>query len=203
MAAIATSKRAAPPGCIAPKPLNHQPHREPNSDQQEFWVTQLSAGVLTALQARVRQAGGHLEGVCHPGGLPALFRHRDVPPGLWRRVEVWKRATLCVRGGDGAAVAGSVRIINATSDQPSWERWIQQWLGATAAEQSEWLGGGAERDRGIGAGPPDVRVARPPVGRRIPAWLPRAGHVAPLRPVAGIGQVATNPLTTGNSLLPL
>jgi hypothetical protein len=120
---------------------------EEGGEGRDYWVVQMPEQVVAELAGLVHRAGGKLSAIGHPGGLGALVRpvaatgKTDEESGGedgWRRIEVWPQATLFVTGGGGHP--GRVHIINGSSDQPSWQRWVQRWVNSTNAAHSEWMG---------------------------------------------------------------
>ena len=69
--------------------------------QRAFWLTEISAVQLQQIDEIVKQSGGRLLGMSHPGGLP---RPLCLPPEgqeTWQRVELWPGAVICIEGGAG------------------------------------------------------------------------------------------------------
>ncbi len=92
------------------------------SGSRQFWLTELPAAQLEQIEFLVRQAGGRLMGVSHPGGLPAaLDGEADTS---WRRVELWPGAIIAVQSP--SAGAASVTVVNT---EPKPGRWLNDVAG--------------------------------------------------------------------------
>jgi hypothetical protein len=72
--------------------------RDDGADQ--FWVVACAREELAMIGGLVRRAGGRLQGVSHPAGLPVPLTE-SVPSGPWRRIERWSRGSLLVRSATG------------------------------------------------------------------------------------------------------
>ena len=93
--------------------------------QRAFWLTEIAASQLQQIEEIVRQAGGRLSGMSHPGGLP---RPLCLPPDkqeAWQRVELWPGAVICVEGGTGRRSTVAVR--NSDPKPGHWEADVEQW----------------------------------------------------------------------------
>jgi hypothetical protein len=90
--------------------------------QRQFWLTELPAAQLEQIEFLVRQSGGRLMGISHPGGLPAaLDGGADTS---WRRVELWPGAIIAVQSP--SAGAGRVTVVNT---EPKPGRWLNDVAG--------------------------------------------------------------------------
>jgi hypothetical protein len=112
----------------------------PSDEADYFWVTQITSAVQTQIQSAIQAAGGVLAGMAHPGGLPVPISasNGSSHAASWRRIEVWKDATLCLAGKGDAA--NTVRVINGDADQNAWRTVLSRWIDSNKSEHSEWLG---------------------------------------------------------------
>src|SRR5208282_1003875 len=104
--------------------------------QRKFWLTELPAAQLELIEFLVRQSGGRLMGISHPGGLPtALDGGADTS---WRRVELWPGAIIVVESPSAGAV--SVTVVNT---EPKPGRWLNDVAGLNpsgpAVAATNWL----------------------------------------------------------------
>jgi Tfp pilus assembly protein PilN len=66
-------------------------------NEREFWTTILPESQLQQIEFAVERVGGRLAGVAHPGGLPWLLATEvSAAPAMWRRVELWPGAIVCL-----------------------------------------------------------------------------------------------------------
>ncbi len=90
--------------------------------QRQFWLTELPAAQLEQIEFLVRQSGGRLMGISHPGGLPAaLDGGTDTS---WRRVELWPGAIIAVQ--NPSAGAARMTVVNT---EPKPGRWLNDVAG--------------------------------------------------------------------------
>jgi Tfp pilus assembly protein PilN len=106
--------------------------------QKLFWLTELPAAQLEQIEFFVRQSGGRLMGISHPGGLPAaLDAGEDAgEENPWRRVELWPGAIVAVESS--SAGTASVKVVNT---EPRPGRWLNDIapLESGAAVATHWL----------------------------------------------------------------
>ena len=93
--------------------------------QQSFWLTQVSASHVDQVEAVVRQAGGKLAGLSHPGGLPRALTLSTSERGSWQRVELWPGVILNVRAGAGRRPMVEVRNVDPRPGR--WEADVERW----------------------------------------------------------------------------
>lgn len=72
-----------------------------------FWVVQLARSERDDIQRLIKETGGRLVGIGHPGGMPLPLT--SIPSGgAWRRIECWDGAWVLVTCEDGLAVQTKV-----------------------------------------------------------------------------------------------
>jgi len=105
-----------------------------------FWISEVPASSRDGVNAVVRAAGGKLDGIAHPGGVPRPLGAAAAPSGAWRRFEIWRQATVCL-GGATPAGASRVEVINANPEQASWRPSLSRWIETEddPAAAGEWL----------------------------------------------------------------
>jgi hypothetical protein len=113
----------------------------PSDESEHLWITQVPLSARAQIQSAVEKAGGSLGGILHPGGLRGPLEAAFDASGstqTWRRIEVWKDATLCLmgRGEDAQRVA----IINGDPAREAWRATVARWMTSNDAGHSEWLG---------------------------------------------------------------
>jgi cell division protein FtsB len=118
------SSLGAMEAAMAAVPLSNE-GRASEGRQRHFWLTEMPAAQLEQIDFLVRQAGGRLMGISHPGGLLApLNEAAEVP---WRRVELWPGAIIAIqRPATGAA---RVTVVNT---EPRPGRWLNDVTGLEA-----------------------------------------------------------------------
>ena len=99
--------------------------------QRQFWLTELPAAQLEQIEFLVRQSGGRLMGISHPGGLPAAL---DARAGTsWRRIELWPGAIIAILGpfsnipderGAGRSSTASAANVTVVNTEPKPGRWL-------------------------------------------------------------------------------
>ncbi|MBE7466236.1 MAG: hypothetical protein HS116_22400 [Planctomycetes bacterium] len=102
---------------------------------QSYRVTALPRQEVDDLRQAVRERGGRLKGVAHPGGLPRPIGRYEARES-WRRLELWSKGTLWIKSDDGQHA--HARVLNATPGQPAWQR-FSAFIDAEAAGHSELL----------------------------------------------------------------
>ena len=102
--------------------------------QKRFWLTELPAAQLEQIEFLVRQSGGRLMGISHPGGLPSPLVAREET--VWRRIELWPGAIIAVQ--NSSAGAADVTVVNT---EPKPGRWLNDVapLESGAAVATHWL----------------------------------------------------------------
>ena len=93
--------------------------------QRAFWLTNVLTSQLQQIEDIVRQSGGRLLGMSHPGGLPRPFCLPLNKQETWQRVELWPGAIICVEGGTGRRSTVAVR--NSDPKPGRWEADVEQW----------------------------------------------------------------------------
>lgn len=89
------------------------------------WIVECPLADMEAIRDVVRKAGGRLEGVTNPAGLPAPLGRADMSQG-WYRLEHWTRGRVLVRSGKGNV--GRVVVQSLAASQPE----------AVSALSGEW-----------------------------------------------------------------
>ena len=87
--------------------LAWEPLSSTEGTRREYWVAQVSRGDLDRLGSLVKDSGGRLLGVLHPGGLTAALSTSSGGDGSgWKRVELWRDVVTTVQAGpSGGAVS--------------------------------------------------------------------------------------------------
>jgi hypothetical protein len=99
--------------------------------QRAFWLTEIAAAQLQQIEDIVKQSGGRLLGMSHPGGLPRPFCPPLNQQETWQRVELWPGAVICVEGGAGRR--SSVAVRNSDPKPGHWEADVEQWRASRPA----------------------------------------------------------------------
>lgn len=92
---------------------------------QSFWITQMLASVREQVAVIIRQAGGTLAGVCHPGGLPQPLADNLPADAPWQRIELWSDTIV----GIHTHVPGATQhlILNTPPQRDRWQASIAPW----------------------------------------------------------------------------
>jgi hypothetical protein len=96
-----------------------------DGDMRAFWVTQSSKAEYRKIIEAVRKAGGHVEGMLHPAGMPVSILNPTFF-GKMQRVELWTGSIFCLHRDPAAA--SSVRILHEDYADRRWVAGVQQWL---------------------------------------------------------------------------
>jgi hypothetical protein len=147
----------------------------PSDQSEHLWVTQVPLTARAQIQGTIEKAGGSLGGIIHPGGLRGpLDVAFDAPVSAqtWRRIEVWKDATVCLMGrGDDAQ---RVAIINGDPAQEAWRANVARWMNSNDAGHSEWLGPQGSMANDLSGGNDKHWEVLPPLtGDALKRWLAR------------------------------
>lgn len=95
--------------------------------EQRFWFTEISQSTREQFDEAVRQSGGTLAGICHPGCVPLPLSNAAANK-TWRRVEFWPNAVIRA-AYDGAALM-HLQIDEGQTGQDR-ETVIQAWRKTT------------------------------------------------------------------------
>jgi cell division protein FtsB len=93
--------------------------------QQAFWLIQVPTSQMEQVESVVRQAGGKLVGLSHPGGIPRTLTFPNSERGNWQRVELWPGVVLNVRAGAGRRPVVEVRNVDPRPGR--WEADAERW----------------------------------------------------------------------------
>ena len=107
-----------------------------SGDRRSVWVTLTDSFTRDQIQSEVQRAGGKLNGICHPAGVPAPLT-ANADNETWSRVEVWQQITLCL-GGHGNAI-DQMEIVNAGSTQARAQASISSWMAGETVQCCELL----------------------------------------------------------------
>jgi len=110
--------------------------------QRQFWLTELAAAQLEQIEFLVRQSGGRLMGISHPGGLPTAWD--GGADTSWRRVELWPGAIIVVQSPSaGHPRSGSAASVTVVNTEPKPGRWLNDVAGlessGPAVAATNWL----------------------------------------------------------------
>lgn len=94
--------------------------------QRRLWAVQIPLALPDQVEYIVRQAGGRLAGLGHPGGLPRSLIGLADSRVVWQRIELWPGAMVVVRGGAGQAP--TTLIVNNDPKPGRWTTDLQRWL---------------------------------------------------------------------------
>ena len=99
--------------------------------QKHYWLSELPAAQLEQIEFLVRQSGGRLMGISHPGGLPAAL---DARAGTsWRRIELWPGAIIAILGpfsnipderSTGRSSTARAVYVTVVNTEPKPGRWL-------------------------------------------------------------------------------
>lgn len=73
-----------------------------------FWIVEMTKADRDAVQCAVRELGGRLEGIAHPGGLPHSLTNNG---RVWQRLEYWESGTIWLANEGDAGV--KTQVVNA------------------------------------------------------------------------------------------
>jgi hypothetical protein len=121
-----------------------------------FWVTLTDAYTRDRIQAVVQQAGGKLNGLCHPAGVPSRLEAGSGNEA-WSRVEVWRQITLCLAGRGGAVER--TEIVNAGSTQARAQASVDAWMAGQNVQRVEVLEAHEKAQLQVNAGAGEFRLA--------------------------------------------
>ena len=86
--------------------------------QKQFWLSELPSAQLEQIEFLVRQSGGRLLGISHPGGLLAPLDEGTEAP--WRRIELWPDAIIAIQCS--ATGAAKVTVVNTDAKPGRWRQ---------------------------------------------------------------------------------
>jgi cell division protein FtsB len=120
-----------------------------NGTEKRFWFSEVSQSTREQFDAAIRQAGGTLAGICHPGGVPMPLTS-PVGDKTWRRVEFWPGTV--VRAAYHGTTLMHLEVDEGQSPQDK-EAILRAWRVKTgASEIEEVLFSEAQRDSRSSAG---------------------------------------------------
>ena len=157
---------------------------ERTDEFRTFCISSIETAVRDQVQAVVRKAGAKLAAILHPGGANSPVSQ---VPGThsWRRIEMWRQATICV-GGTGH-VRNRLQIVNANNAQPRVQASVTAWIAADpTTKHSEVLeaeGRAEKRDAGESGEPRLTLLSDADLGIWLTTWANVLTAAAPQAPL--------------------
>ncbi len=105
--------------------------------ENTYWVLQLKAADRDRVANVVRAAGGSLQGLGHPGGLPQPLQAVARPEATWERVELWPDSVFYLQG-DGRGLR-DLQLLAIDPQQGRWQPAVEKLRAETGAPEHREL----------------------------------------------------------------